>query len=279
MKVELPRILEDNENESILSTVCDILIIFALILVILSFVTSVFMTHSLKAIWNLISVIQVIAFLKYFAPWPALCDQVLDKLFDAVYLHSLSQNFFNIGMSSYELLEQESKNAFLKGQGIQSEKVLKDIGIFTILAFVLGVLLLIYVVLKILAKKVKACKVAVDWFSSCLFYSGPILLITIGYLRFTGIFTSYFVHGFSSSDQSTALTILYSLLVLACIAWPICVIITMVNNQDKLFDKTSTKKITPLIDGIKTNSLSILLYNAVFSVRRFNLVLVNITFT
>ena len=130
-----------------LSTVFDILIMFALILVILSIVTTLFMTHSLKATWNLISVIQVIVFLKYFAQWPAICEQVLDKLFDAVYLHSFSQNIFNIGMTSYEIFEQENKDVFLRGQGVESEKVFKDIGIFTILALVFAILLLIYVVL------------------------------------------------------------------------------------------------------------------------------------
>ena len=63
------------------------------------------------------------------------------------------------------------------------------------------------------------------------------------------------------------------------IAWPPLVARFLLKNQQRLDDPVFRSKWHELYQGIRVDSFSSLLYISVFSVRRFDLVLVGVYFT
>ena len=46
---------------------------------------------SLKQMWNLFNVIQVLDYFKKFSVWPALIDSIITYIIDAIYLKKLNE--------------------------------------------------------------------------------------------------------------------------------------------------------------------------------------------
>ena len=57
---------------------------------------------SLKQMWNLFNVIQVLSYFKQFSVWPALVDSIITYIIDALYLKELNETIMNIGQSEFE---------------------------------------------------------------------------------------------------------------------------------------------------------------------------------
>ena len=63
------------------------------------------------------------------------------------------------------------------------------------------------------------------------------------------------------------------------VAFPLWVAFFLTRNRDKLIEEGFKQRFETLYQGIKVGSLSSLYYNAVFAVRRFDIVLVNLFFS
>ena len=57
---------------------------------------------SLKQMWNLFNVIQVLNYFRSFSVWPALIDNIITYIIDAIYLKELNKTIMNIGQSEFE---------------------------------------------------------------------------------------------------------------------------------------------------------------------------------
>ena len=71
----------------------------------------------------------------------------------------------------------------------------------------------------------------------------------------------------------------YGFVLVFLVLWPLWSAFFLIKNQAKLADKTFETKFSTLYQGIKLNSLQALCYNAIFSVRRLDIVLMNVYFT
>lgn len=57
---------------------------------------------SLKQMWNLLNVMQVLTYARNFTPWPPLVDKLLDVLVEALYLNALSTAALDFGKTKFE---------------------------------------------------------------------------------------------------------------------------------------------------------------------------------
>ena len=49
-------------------------------------ITTIILSISLKQLWNLFNVLQVLAVSSEFTQWPALIDEIIKYIFEAIYL-------------------------------------------------------------------------------------------------------------------------------------------------------------------------------------------------
>lgn len=84
--------------------------------------------------------------------------------------------------------------------------------------------------------------------------------------------------GFDTTVQ-TAKTVAYMLVIVGICIYPVFIMRFMIKNQSKLLEKDVANKWDTIYQGIHTDKLGTLFYNAVFCVRRFNIVLINMFFS
>ena len=58
--------------------------------------------------------------------------------------------------------------------------------------------------------------------------------------------------------------------------WPLWIVYFLLKNSDKLAEESFRNKFNALIDNIKVDKFNAVIYNAVFAVRRFNILLFNL---
>ena len=84
---------------------------------------------------------------------------------------------------------------------------------------------------------------------------------------------------FSSVEaESNFYTFAYGAGVAFLLVYPLCIALFLLKNQGRLLDKNFKIKFDALYDFINTDSKEALLYNPIFCIRRFYIVLINIVF-
>ena len=81
------------------------------------------------------------------------------------------------------------------------------------------------------------------------------------------------------SGANGGIIISYTFASVLLIIWPIFTIYFLLKNKDKTKDDEFKAKFSTMYQGIRTDSFKALCYTAVFSVRRFDLVIMNHFFT
>ena len=81
------------------------------------------------------------------------------------------------------------------------------------------------------------------------------------------------------NSEMSVLMILYCFVIIALTLWPLLSSYWLLKNRDRLTDPVFEEKYKTLYQGMKYNSFRALAYNAVFSVRRFDIIFINIYFT
>ena len=64
--------------------------------------------------WYLLSVMQVLILLRSFTAWPALIDECLQQVLDAITLEPLVKPMLDFGKSKFELADDQSEDPILK---------------------------------------------------------------------------------------------------------------------------------------------------------------------
>ena len=147
-------------------------------------------------------------------------------------------------------------------------------GVFLIAAAIVVFVYLIYLVAKLCSKRIPLCKKAFKTLKYYLFYKGPLRYIIVGYLRLLSIFATLLVTGIGLTPEG--LLVLYSILCLGFFVWPLWTLFFLFRNTERLDKKSFKTKYGKLFDGTRVRSNEALAYNAVFAVRRFDIILVNL---
>ena len=66
----------------------------------------VFVSISLKQMWNLLNTMQIYTMSQNFTDWPARVDTILQFFKEAITLNKVSAYFFSIGMTKFEVVKQ-----------------------------------------------------------------------------------------------------------------------------------------------------------------------------
>lgn len=125
---------------------------------------------SLRAMWNLMNVVQVVVFTRHFCNWPSNVQQLLDKLHDAMKLRELNEFLLDRGMSAYEKAKVEFVSPELLEYGIDGATPLRSLGIFLIALVIIILLCFVFFLLKTLSVRLNLLKPAVALMKKNLFY-------------------------------------------------------------------------------------------------------------
>ena len=74
---------------------------------------------SLKSMWNLMNVIQVLAYVRFFSGWPAMMMEVFKYMDDAITLKPVSDHIFEYGQSQFEKANATLTDEGMKNMGVQ----------------------------------------------------------------------------------------------------------------------------------------------------------------
>ena len=67
----------------------------------LNLVMSLFLFASLKTVWRLITLIQVLVYLRLFTSWPVLCNVFFETVNDAITLKSVTDALADLGKDTF----------------------------------------------------------------------------------------------------------------------------------------------------------------------------------
>ena len=156
--------------------------------------------------------------------------------------------------------------------------MIKNLGVFAISFFIILLAFLFYFIIKKCGGCCKLCIKIREKVYKKLFYNGPFRYITEGYLKLFNDFLTLFLFAVAH-DLNWVMLIQSSLYIILLTVWPIWSIYFLLKNQTKLEEPVFKQKFSTIYQGIKPNSFKALCYNAVFSVRRLNIILINVYLT
>ena len=62
---------------------------------------------------------QVLTYIRNFTPWPALVDQAMMYLIEAIYLDQLTSALIDFSKTEFEKAKEITKDEYLRTQGIE----------------------------------------------------------------------------------------------------------------------------------------------------------------
>lgn len=155
---------------------------------------------------------------------------------------------------------------------------MKNLGIFAVSVALIFLVVLLYFAIKWCARSCSCCLRVKGLLAKKIFYNGPLRYVIVGYLKLFNQFVTLLFLAYAN-DQGVPLVVGYGCIVAFLTLWPLWTEYFLIKNQSQLKDKTFFDKFASLYQGINTKSFGALCYNAVFAVRRFDLVLLNVYFT
>ena len=226
--------------------------------------------------WNLFCVMQVLAYAQNFILWPAVAQMVITQIIDAIYLKKVNDMIMDFGMSKYEAAKSSTKDAFKKEQGIVDDSLMRALGIFFIAVILVGTAVGIFFCLRAcrgnnccarMGEKIR------NKLRQKLFYSGPIRYVIVGYLKLFNQFLTSAALGIVANDL---MGLVYLVPILLLVLFPVWLVWHLISNSKKLNEADFKSKFGSLYSGLKTDSFRALCLNAVFAMRRIDIVVMNV---
>ena len=219
-------------------------------------VLSVAMAASLKAMWNLVNVMQVVTYLKNIPNNPANVEMILKTIHNAITLEHLRDMAYEWQMDSFERASQRVSNEELNSVGITNVSLFWSLGSFA-LAFVLLLILFgIYYLAKFLRKTFPKLKYVEDKIREKLFYNGFIRYMITANLKLTH--TSLFflaITGTSFDSASDAISSISKVFILVLIVvWNVFITCFIFFNRNRLEKPEFRIKFNSMYDGLKTDN-------------------------
>ena len=116
--------------------------------VVAQIVITLILALSLKSMWNLMNVIQVLSYVRFFSGWPALMLEVFKYMDNAITLKPVSDPIFDYGQTQFEKANATLTNEGMKDMGVQDSSLFKSLGVFFVVLFGLVLLVVIYLLVK-----------------------------------------------------------------------------------------------------------------------------------
>lgn len=225
---------------------------------------------SLKAMWNLMHVMQVIVFTSHIVEWPANTLLLLESMHEAITLEellgSIEDAIFSdgiLGGSNEEKSDSSEMSLFIRYK------------LFVCMLVLLIVLVLVYLVLYILMRSMRNCthKLMII-IRNKLFYSAWIRYLIEGnlFITFDAVFFLSEHGGFSSNKKSLS-TIFRMAVLIVLVLWIFFAAIFPLVKYQYLHDETFKRKFGSLYEGFDTKRKIAIVYFSVFCFRRLSLVL------
>ena len=233
---------------------------------------------SFKTMWYLLSVMQIIVLVRSFAAWPAIVDEVIKQVLDAITLDPVVKPIIDYGKSKFELADDETDDEYLRQQGLQRKSILDDMGIFYIVLLLTLVVLVVFIIVKIVSTRVPCCRTVLEKLRAYLVFTAPLQYVVSSYFRLVGIFFSLLLVGIKRSDEIWEVVI-YGSVVCFFFVWPLWVFWFLLRSFDSLGDPDFFAKFRSLYTGIKLSSAAAISYKAAYAVRRFDIIFDGLVFT
>ena len=164
----------------------------------------------------------------------------------------------------------------MKQMGVQDSALMKSLGVLAIVLAVLFSLIIVYLLVKLM----KNCTRIREALEKKLFYSSFLRYMIVSNLKLTYTNFAFLLSSYSfATTMEGAKTTAYMIALAGICVWPFFIVIFMIKNQHKLEDPQFARKWDALYAGFQTDKLISLFYNAVFCLRRFDIVLVNMIFS
>ena len=164
---------------------------------------------------------------------------------------------------------------------MERKSVLSELGIFYLALVITGFSFLLLFVTYLCVKHMKksCCSNLLAKVKAKLVMTMPIQYIITGYFRLAAIQTTLFIVALRAADKLTLGLMGQTVIVLFFFLWPLMTIFFLFRNIDRLEDRVFKERYHALYDGIKIESKSSLAYQAIFAVRRWDLIFINMVFT
>ena len=201
--------------------------------VVAQIVITLILSVSLKSMWNLYNVCQILAYIRLFTNWPALMDSVFLYLDNAITLKPISDVLFDFGKSDFELVDSTLNDEQMKSLGVQDSALSKSLGLYGIVFLTLLALIGLFVVVNFIPSFARFKK----YLKKKLFFHSFIRYMIVSNLKFNYTVTAFlitswsfatFVNGIRTSAFVVALT--------AICAWPVFIYVFMKKNKERLED-------------------------------------------
>jgi len=194
------------------------------------------MAVSLKQMWNFLNIVQVLAYIRLFVAWPAFMMLVLQFLDDAVTLKPVTDPFFEIGQSQFDKANSTLSDQGMKDAGIQDPDIVKSLGMFALVIFVLILLVTFWAITRCLQNRGinvgQKIKVALE---KKLFYNSLYRYMIISNLKLTYTLWGFLLAAFSfATTQASLQTIGYLVGISLLLVWPFFIFVFLQKNQDRL---------------------------------------------
>jgi len=81
--------------------------------ILVQIIVTIVLAASLKSMWNLMNVIQVLAYVRFYSGWPAFMTKVFEYMDNAITMKPVTDFVFEYGQSKFDMA-----NATLTDQGM-----------------------------------------------------------------------------------------------------------------------------------------------------------------
>ena len=110
MNIELPRHFPDEETFMQVELISDTIVKVSESAFWGSLVVTILISISLKIMWNIMNVMQVLAYTRLFSLWPANIKAVMDAIQLAITMDVFYDKLTNWGLDQYEIAERQWSN-------------------------------------------------------------------------------------------------------------------------------------------------------------------------
>ena len=115
----------------------------------------------MKAMWNLMNVMQVLAYIRFLSNWPANIKMILYAVHNAITLEPFVQFMFEYSKSKFDNANDKLSNEELQKVGIEDPNTFRSLGIFALVFMTILILILFYFLLRALHKRLPSVLVTI----------------------------------------------------------------------------------------------------------------------
>ena len=108
----LPRLFSNDELEKVAEEVYTVIDDTAKAFILSNLFVTIALTISVKSMWNLLNVMQVLTFMRFFTSWPAIMDSVLEEIYNVITMRYFIDPIVRYGKSKFQLAREEVKDEY-----------------------------------------------------------------------------------------------------------------------------------------------------------------------